>query len=341
MIGEFLALDRSPLYGGLPEALVEFFVRVIRRFGTKAAQLEKWMDDKGILPGAHSTIDQRLSQESSDLLLTILLQETAAASDGYPCNVQAHLCDAGLVGMIDSWKPQEIADTSKLEEWARNLLTQAGGRAVRKNTNLSVQVFANPPLLGVPWQYFPVDPKAAPEERSCFGELYSFVLRSRDRYVRPQQFEYQAWQAKSEALSQRLGSAIDFAPAPPPDPQAKFALAKIDGCLFFRETVTTKIKPDSAIYRLWKPVLQKGLPLAAWRTCPPELTESLTPADWDGLQGKVRKLFDECPGIGKTPGRFREARSAGSLALDMVLFWDDAKSADKLRNVMGNEVTQS
>jgi len=340
MIGELLALNPSELYSGLPEALVEFFVRVVRTFGKERTEpLQKWMDDKKISPAARSTIDFRLSQESSDLLLTILLQETASSPNGFPCNVRAHLTDAYLVGTIDSWSRNEVADPPTLEEWAREVLDKAGKWAVRKTTGLSVQVFANLPLLGVPWQYFTVDPEA-PEQEKFFGELYPFVLRSRARYELPQKFEYQNWQAKSDALRFRLGRAIDFTPAPPLDSNAKYALAQIDGLLFFRDTVTIKFERDAAIYRLWGHALNKGLPLAAWRTCPPERTEPLTYAEWEELQKNLRELFDECPSIGNTPQRFREARSKGAWALGVVLFWDDAKSADQLRNMFGNEVKQ-
>ena len=210
----------------------------------------------------------------------------------------------------------------------------ANSKSERSPISLGCGPFANPLHLGMPWQHIRIDP----EEEDVFGERFSFVMRSRARYHRDFKYDLASWRRKSEALRNRAGRDIRFAPAPPWDRNAKDRLAEVDGLLFIRVTLPVCLPSSSATCQLLGAGLRKGLPLASWRTRPIQSQEAEAFADWDGTEQELRTLFNHCPNLNEAHAQLREARKSRAWARDTVLFWDDAKSAEELQNALGEEL---
>jgi len=232
------------------------------------------------------------------------------------------------------WNKIDLTDAAAVEVAAREILSGAGELSSKRSDHLMVQVFANPLHLGMPWQHIRIDP----EEEDVFGERFSFVMRSRARYHRDFKYDLASWRRKSEALRNRAGRDIRFAPAPPWDRNAKDRLAEVDGLLFIRVTLPVCLPSSSATCQLLGAGLRKGLPLASWRTRPIQSQEAEAFADWDGTEQELRTLFNHCPNLNEAHAQLREARKSRAWARDTVLFWDDAKSAEELQNALGEEL---
>ena len=334
IVDELLDLDRSELFGGLPEGLVEFACRVRREFKNKADPLDEWLQRR-VPAGALATVHTRLNLEKSNLVLTLLVQESALNPSGFPCSIDAHLCDGGFGTVMGRWNKIDLADAAALEVAAREILSRAGELSSKKSDYLMVQVFANPLHLGMPWQHIRIDP----EEEDVFGERFSFVMRSRARYHRDFKYDLASWRLKSEALRNRLGRDIRFALAPPLEHHAKDRLAEVDGLLFIRDTLPVCLRSDSSSCKLLVAGLKKGLPLASWRARPIQLQQAEDVADWNEVEQELRILFDHCPNLNEAHAQLREARKSKAWARNTVLFWDDARSAEELQNALGEELT--
>jgi hypothetical protein len=335
IVDELLMLERNELFGGLSEGLVEFACRVCREFKNRADPLDDWLQKK-VPAGALSTVHARLDLEKPNLVLTILVQETTFDPSGFPCSIEAHLCDGGFASTMRRWSKGDLGNAAAVEAAAFEILSAAARDAYnsKKFARLMVQVFANPMHLGIPWQHIRIDP----EEESVFGERFSFVMRSRARYDRKDiKYDLASWRQKSEALRNRAARDIRFFPVPPSDRDTK-GLADIDGLMFLRDTLPFCLPPGSATCQLLAAALRKGLPLAAWRARP---TQSPAEAfeDWNTLEEQLTTLFAGCPNLNEAHARLREARTRNAWARDTVLFWDDAKSAEELQNALGEELT--
>jgi hypothetical protein len=331
IVDELLILERSDLFGGLSEGLVEFAGRVCREFKNKAAPLDDWLQ-KRVPAGALSTIHARLDLEKPNLVLTMLVQESAFDPSGFPCGIEAHLCDGGFADTMGRWSKGDLGNAAAVEAAAREILSGAARHASKKIARLMVQVFANPLHLGIPWQHIRIDPA----EESVFGERFSFIMRSRARYHRDDiKYDLASWRLKSEALRNRAARDIKFFPVPTSDRDAKERLADIDGLMFIRDTLPFCLPPGSATCQLLAAALRKGLPLATWRI------QSSAEAfeDWNTLEEQLTTLLAGCPNLTEAHALLREERTRNAWARDTVLFWDDAKSAEELQDALGEELT--
>lgn len=337
MIRELLQLKREADFGNRSLGIVEFFERVRREFQNDALPIEQWLKD---LPaGAMLTVRKKLDQESSDLVLTIRLNESAANPSGFPLSIRADLSDASFSSTILSWDFHDVTDLASLESQARLILSASDGQARRqKGTKLSVQVFANPPLMGVPWHAFRLDPE---DEIDCatFGQLYPFVLRSRARLMRAAKYDLDSWKQKAKALRLRPCSQIAFAPAPVWNDEVREEvndkLARVDGLLLISDALDAPSLATEGLYKLLSAALRRGLPLASW----PILIPGAKRSGAASFAQDLKNLFAECGSLAETPERFRNARKSQPWARHTVLFWDD-DDADKLLNLIGEEPSQ-
>ncbi|MHC1764722.1 MAG: caspase family protein [Verrucomicrobiia bacterium] len=321
MVRELLQLAREAEFGDRSLGLVEFFERIWREFKGRAAPIETWLNQ---LPaGARLTVREKLDQESADLLLSFQLTESAGNQDGFPVALRADLTDATLSSSLLSWEISDIKDTEALETEARLILTASDAQARRqRGVNLHVQVFANPPLLGVPWHAFRVDPEDKIDE-AVFGQLCTFVLRSRARLVRDRKYDLASWKRKALALRKRPCATISFAPAPEWSDAGKQELndqlAQLEGLLLMSHPLAAPSAPTEGDYKVLTAALRRGVPLACWPVVLPGTQASAGARMADTLRG----LFGQCASLAQTPAHFRDARKSEPWARQVALFWDD------------------
>jgi hypothetical protein len=337
MIRELLQLKREADFGDRSLGIVEFFERVRREFKGSAAPIEEWL--KNVPAGAMLNVSNKLDQESLDLVLTVLVRESAANRDGFPVSLRADLSDANFSSTILKWGFYDVKDPSTLESQARIILTAADSQARRqKGAKLSVQVFANPPLMGLPWHAYRIDPE---DEIDCaaFGQLHSFVLRSRARLTRAAKYDLDSWKQKARALRLRPCGQIPIAKAPSWNDEIRQEvndlLATVDGLLVISDTLDAPSVATEGLYKLLSAALRRGLPLASWPIAIPG-TKRNTGADF---AEDLKKLFQQCGSLAQTPEHFRNARKSEPWARHTVLFWDD-DDADKLLSLIGEEPSQ-
>jgi hypothetical protein len=337
MLRELLQLKREADFGDRSLGIVEFFERVRREFKDNAAPITEWL--KNVPVGAMLNVSKKLDQESLDLVLTILVRESAANRDGFPVSIRSDLSDANFSSTILKWDFHDVRDPSTLEAEARIILTAADAQARRqKGAKLSVQVFANPPLMCLPWHAYRIDPE---DEIDCavFGQLHSFVLRSRARLTRAAKYDLDSWKLKAKALRSRPCGQIPIAKAPSWNDETRQEvndlLAKVDGLLVICDTLDAPSLATEGLYKLLSAALRRGLPLASWPIAIPG-TKINVGTD---LATDLKKLFQECGSLAQTPEHFRNARKSDPWARHTVLFWDD-DDADKLLSLIGEEPSQ-
>lgn len=340
MIRELLELHREAEFGGRSLALVEFLARVTREFKEKAMPIAEWL--MSVPAGGRLSVNDKLDKEASDLVLTIRLREStsnaAANRDGYPVAIHADLSDANFLGTILSWDYSDLKDQASLETKARLILNASDAQARRqKGVSLRVQVFANPPLMGVPMHAFRMDPED--DDSDVFGRLHSFVLRSRARLARAAKYDLDAWSQKAKALRQRPCGDIAFERAPEWRDELKATLndtlAQVDGLLLISDPLATPSLATEGLYKMLNAAMKRGVPLASWPVILPG-DENNAPVAFDG---DLKKLFKECGSLAQTPERFLYARKSQPWARHAALFWDD-DDTDKLLNVTGEEPSQ-
>ena len=291
--------------------------------------MSKWLNQ--IPNAARLEVEKKLDKESSDLLLTLQLNETARNPNGFPAFLQACLTDANFTKTFRRWPVTEVADLGVLEEHARQIFLEAGDISQRTEgaPGLRIHIFANTAMLGVPWQSFRIDP-ADDSDFTVFGEIYSFVLRSRSRALRSDRScDYDAWRNKSEALRTRAGSQIQFAPAPPWSRTVSDELATIDGLLFFGDVFPATAAPLSNPQKVLSSAIRKGLPLASWRIASPN-SASAEVCDSDACHQYMRALFDQAPLLLDAPDSLLKERRSKPWARITALFWDDDEYSRKL-----------
>ena len=337
MIWELLQLEREAAFGYHSQGLVEFLERVTREFKQSAVPIEEWLHEN-VPPGARKTLERKLERELSDLVLTIRLNESKASPDGFPVAIHADLSDASFSSTVLRWNYHSVKDTIRLEDQARVILTEADAQARRqKGVSLRIQVFANPPLMGVPWHAFRIDPDDDIDS-AAFGDFHSFVLRSRARLARAAKYDLESWKQKARALRQRPCCQITFSPAPAWGKDVNDTLAKVDGLLLIRDTLGTPSPATECLYKLLSAAMRRGLPLASWPIVTPG-DQYTGECDRDTLEADLKKLFQECDSLAQTPERLRSARKSESWARRIALFWDD-DDTDKLLNLIGEEPSQ-
>jgi hypothetical protein len=321
MIEELFQMKRDDLFGGFSEAVVGFLSRVALAFPAAAVSVRDWL--KANVPvGTRTTLERRLEREKSEMVLAIQVIETALNPNRFPASIQAFLSDAELASPIMQWSSPNIADVAALECEVREIINDAAAKArSSKDVAITVRVFANQPLLSVPWHTFAVDP--ADEDCDSFGQLHSFVLGSRARLMRTDyQYDFDTWKSKSLDLGARSGSAIPVLAAPPWSDQTvektKDWLAKAEGLLMIRDVMTA----DSGCTRLFRSALRKGQPLVTWLTRPEDGSHN--------LEEEIRKLLDACQCVDDSPKKLLAARKSEAWARQTVLFWDSHRSAEEL-----------
>ena len=321
MIEELFQMKRDDLFGGFSEALVSFLSRVALAFPAAAGPIRDWLKNN-VPVGTRTTLERRLEREKSEMVLAIQVIETALNSNRFPASIQAFLSDADLASPIMQWSRLNIADAAAMECEVRAIINDAAAKArSSKDVAITVRVFANQPLLSVPWHTFLVDP--SDEDCDSFGELHSFVLGSRARLMRTDyQYDFDTWKSKSSELGARLGTAIPVLTAPPWNAQTvektKDWLAKADGLLLIRDVMTA----DSGSTRLFRSALRKGQPLATWLTGPEDGTHD--------VEAEIRKLLDSCQSVDDSPKKLLAARKSEAWARQTVLFWDSHQSGEEL-----------
>lgn len=341
MIRELLDLKREADFGNRSLGIVEFFERVRREFMGEAAPISAWLD--GVPPGALLSVREKLDKESSALVLTITLFESWNNRNGFPASIHAVLSDANFTGSVRSWDCQDLQDQKNAETQARIILNEADAYVRRqKNARLTIQVFANPPLLGMPWHAIQVDPE---DDVDCavFGQMHSFVLRSRDRLNNKQKYDMDSWRQKASALRNRPCNLIAIARAPvwsdATREDVNDMLAKVDGLLLIGDLLDAPSQTTEGLYKLLKAALRRGVPLASWRV---PVAGTTRPAATD-IESDLKTLFGACSSLAQTPERFMNARKSEPWARQTALFWDDDDSESKrerLLLLMGEEPIQ-
>jgi len=334
MIRELLQLNRDLGLGDRSLTMVEFLERVKREFKTEAKPIEEWLES--VPAGALLSVREKLDLESSDLVLSIVLTESAATPDGFPVSIHAVLADQNSSTSVLSWDFPDLKEAASLEANARLILNAADAQARRqKGICLKVQVFANPAMMGVPWHAYRLDPE---DDIDCaaFGQLHPFVLRSRARLIRAQKYDLDSWKKKASSLRRRPCSQIPFAMAPAwsdeVTEEVNDMLAKVEGLLLIKDTLEAPSVATRGLYKLLNAALRRGLPLATW---PIPVAGKRTDAGAD-LAGHLKDLFRQCGSLDQTPEHFCNARKSEPWARQVVFFWDD-DNADKLLNLLGKE----
>lgn len=336
MIRELLQLNREPEFGNHSMALVEFLERVNREFKDAAEPIEDWL---GKIPvGARATVKKKLEGEASDLVLTMWLKESTSSPDAYPVSIHALLADASFSNEILTWDEPDLASAELLEAQARLILTASDAQARRqKNVRLRVQVFANPPLMGVPIHAYLVDPGDR-DDPSEFGRFHSFVLRSRARLLGAPKYEIDTWKQKAQILRQRPCGQIKFQPAPVWSDDRRIELndrlAEVDGLLVIRDPLAPPSSATEGLYKLLTAAMKRGVPLAIWPVVVAGGKDDPAP----DLDRDLRDLFKDGDFLAQTPERFLIARKSKPWARHTALFWDD-DDTEKLLNLAG-EPTQ-
>ena len=330
IVHELMELPAEDSYGGLSMPLAEFLFRVVRAFGAEAADVMKWVSGK-VPDGGRFTIDDKLDREKPDLALAIVLIESAG-KDGFPVEMEACLTDESFQSTVQTWPFSTIANRDELEKESRALVLAARKLAVRQNVSLTIHVFANPPLLGVPYQAIPFR-AAADDPGPVLGQYHPFVLRSRARMQRNEdldlEYDFESWRSKLAALRNRKCGSIVFHSAPAWSNQAADALAKVDGLLMIREIANT----PSDIQKLLNAALTSGLPLLSWRIAPPP------GGDWNAFDGMMKAVLQKAGSLAQAPQQFKDERKREAWARETVLFWDD-DDTEPLRALLGEEPLQ-
>lgn len=341
MVLELLQLEREAAYGDYAKGLVEFLERIRRHFADRASPIAEWLQ-KNVPEGARLTINKALDLEAADLVLTVVLQETALNPGGFPVAIHADLSDASFTRKIMQWDFHDLQDYVSLETELRSILNASDAQARRqKEIELRVQIFANPPLMWVPWHALQIDPDDEIDS-TTFGELHSFLLRSRARLAQASKYDLSSWKAKAKALRQRRCSQIEFEQAPAWRNEEKKGvnemLAKVDGLLFFPEILEAPSPSTEGLYKLLTAAMRRGIALASWPVIVAD-EQNNSKYDPDEFARNLKKLFEACDWLPQTPDHFREARKTESWARQTALFWDD-DDADRFFNLLGEEPTQ-
>jgi hypothetical protein len=336
-VRELLQLNREAEFGFHSQGLVEFLARVSRKYGAGAEAIQKWLD--GLPKGALYSVKKKLDEEALDLVLTIRLKESAANPDGYPAAIQADLSDVNFSSTILTWNFSDLKDAKTLESHARLILNAADAQARRqKGVHLRIQVFANPPLMGVPIHAFRLNPEDD-DTSAVFGRFHSFVLRSRARLVGAAEYDLHSWKDKARALSQRPCSKIEFHPAPQwqdeSSEEVNDTLARVDGLLVIRDPLTAPSPATKGLYKLLSAALHRGVPLASW----PIVVPGAKGAPPGGYDADLKKLFGECGLLAEAPERLLAARKSQPWARSVALFWDE-DDTERLLNPTGEEPSQ-
>ena len=338
MIRELLQLNREPDFGQHSLGMVEFLERISRAFHNEAAPIQQWFETVPV--GALLSVRKQLDLESSDLVLSIVLKETAAVADGFPASIHATLSDAGFSKTVLSWDFADVKDAASLEAHARLILMAADAQARRqKGISLRVQVFANPALMGVPFHGFRLDPD---DDIDCaaFGQLHSFVLRSRARLIRDRKYDLDSWKQKASELRRRRCGEIAFDTAPVWSDEIKEEvndiLARGKGLLVIKDTLDAPSASTNGLYKLLSAALRRGVPLATW---PIPVAGSKGDAA-AGLAEHLKGLFGDCVLLNQTPEHLRNARKSEPWARHVALFWDDDDDAGELLNLFGEEPSE-
>jgi vWA-MoxR associated protein C-terminal domain/Caspase domain len=337
MVRELLQLNRDFALGVRSLAMVEFLERVRREFKTEAKPIEEWLES--VPAGALLSVREKLDLESSDLILSIVLTESAATPDGFPVSIHAVLADKNFSTSILSWDFPDLKEAASLEVNARLILNAADAQARRqKGISLKVQVFANPAMMGVPWHAYRLDPE---DDIDCaaFGQLHPFVVRSRARLIRAQKYDLDSWKKKASSLRRCPCNQIPFAMAPTwsdeVTEEVNDILAKVQGLLLIKDTLDAPSVATRGLYKLLNAAFRRGLPLATW---PIPVAGKRADAGAD-LAGHLKDLFGQCGSLDQTPEHFRDQRKSEPWARQVVFFWDD-DDADKLLNLLGKEPSQ-
>jgi len=324
MIRVLVDLHAEAEFGGFSRALVEFLSRVARGFPGEAGPVRDWISGR-IPAGGRTTVETALDKEKPDLALAIMLMESTAA-DGFPVQLSSGLADAGFSRLVRPWEIGECAQLDELKTKVHDILVEARSLAVRQNVRLTVHVYANPPLLGLPYHAFPLNP-ASKKDGRVFSQFHPLVLRSRARLRRDDMlYDMDAWREKLRALRGRPGKEIAFHPAHCWNDTIQDEFATLDGLLVIRDAVG----PLRSGQELLEAALQCGLPLVSWRAEAPE--------SWDDFEEKLKTVFQKIGNIGETPQKFTEVRSSEAWARQTALLWDDDDN-EPLRTLLGEEPT--
>jgi hypothetical protein len=199
-----------------------------------------------------------------------------------------------------------------LEKACKEILLKAKQLASKEKANLTVQVFANPPMLCVPYHSLPIDWQEE-DEPMVFGEQCTFVLRSRARLTEDERYDLESWRLKVKSLTEKGCQSIALEPAPEWAKGVGDKLAKVDGMLVIRELLELNATNPQKLLNI---ALRKGLPLLTWRTDPPPN------ADWTEFDKSLKSLLANCASVDQAPSRLKERRKSEPWARQTALFWD-------------------
>ncbi len=338
MVRELLELKREEEFGDRSLGIIEFFERLHQKFENDAKPILEWL--KVVPPGALESVREKLKKESRNLVLTIRIDETSFNPNGFPVSLHAMLTDANFTATVRSWDAQDLIDQLAIEKEARFILEWASALARRTEGELSVQVFANPPLMGIPWHAIRLDPEDE-IDLAVYGQLHSFVLRSRARLTRSAKYDLEGWKQKTKALRIRPCNKVAIIKAPSWTDSGREAindeLARIEGMLLINDALGAPVQASEGLYKVLTAALRRGLSLASW---PVRVTDAAGISAFQ-LEKYLGELLNVPELLAKIPALFLHARKSESWARQTALFWDD-NDADVLRiqHLIGDEPDQ-
>ena len=322
MIQVLLDLHPEVQFGGVSRAMAEFLARAVRDFPADTGPVRDWISRR-IPAGGLATVEAALRKERPDLALAIMLME-APSADGFPVQMSACLADAGFSRLVRQWEVCESRELEDLKAKVHDILFDARSLGVKQNVKLTVHIYANPPLLALPFHALPVNP-ASKKDNRVFSQFDPLVLRSRARLRRDDiLYNMEAWQEKLKALRSRQGSEISFHPALCWKDTIQDEFATVDGLLLIRDVVGS-VRSEQ---ELLEAALQCGLPLVSWRVEPPD--------SWDDFEEKLKNAFKKFGNISESPQKFRDVRNTEEWARQTALLWDDDDN-EPLRTLLGEE----
>lgn len=312
--------------GGLSRALVEFLCRVLRQFPDKTQPLQQWM--KSVPQAGRQQVENDLNAEKSDLVLAVMLME-AQSEDGFPAEVRACMTDVDCTRPVKQWPAAgegvpSLTEFAELQAEVLRIMRDARSLAFEQDVGLAVQIYANPPLLALPYHALPFNPRS-PKDYRVFSQVHSVVLCSRARLQRTDQnYDLDSWRAKLKCLKERKGSELLIRHAMGWNEDVQNEVAQVDGLLVIRDVVGFKRSEQD----LLEGALLCGLPLISWRV--------EAPADWDDFENSLTAQFQRLASLRGATEFFRDLRKAQPWARKTALLWDDGEY-ERLRGLVGEE----
>jgi hypothetical protein len=320
MIDDLWNANGSAAAARAPYPVVEFVTRV-RSTLAKAAMLDAWLrDDRFVAPADRAEAETLLQEEEASLYLVVELYEAkSAVRPGEIERCTALLLMKDHARTVEPWTAEDVTVQSweDLESKLRPIIARARAIADERGASLTVEFVTN---------VFDIEPHRLLLDAGAYdvlGEQHPVTLRLRTPRSRDLR---QPWLQKAEAIRQgKIATQIHG---------VQVSNATLQACcvLFIRHPLPPGSRPRhpqplSAEWQLVRRAINAGVPFICWPL------RQRSAADCSDFERELATWVNESRPVDRVPARVREERSAGSLAADVNVFWDDPLLTWQLREI--------